>query len=90
MFLKRGIAVLKPEFAALRRLRPPSSSAADYSTSMAAFSQKLGALGNAVRALTAGQDPTTVVKLLQRQLAPIETRENAAWAALQIPSCANR
>jgi hypothetical protein len=89
-FLKRGIAVLKPELSQLRALQPPHQLADEYATSTSAFSQKLGALDGTVHSLAGGADPTVAIKLLQQQLTPIEAREDGAWEALEIPACVNR
>lgn len=90
MFLARGIAVLKPELATLRTLRPPSDLADVYATSMNAFANKLRALKDTIRDLSGGEDPVIAIKTLQQELAPIESQENGAWQALQIPACVNR
>jgi hypothetical protein len=89
-FLKRGIAVLTPELNALRGLRPTGDVADVYSTSLDAFANKLSDLRHAVHELSGGEDPVIAVKTLQQQLAPIESQENGAWQALEIPACLNR
>jgi hypothetical protein len=89
-FLKRGIAVLAPELNALRALRAPGEVADVYSTSLGAFASKLSDLRHAIHQLSGGEDPVIAVKTLQQQLAPIESQENGAWQALEIPACLNR
>jgi hypothetical protein len=89
-FLKRGIAVLTPELNGLRGLRPPGDVADVYFASLGAFANKLSYLRHAVYELSAGEDPVIAVKTLQQQLAPIESQENGAWQALEIPACLNR
>lgn len=89
-YLSRGIAVLRPELAGLRALKPPSDLAQVYAISITAFSHKLGALRSAMRHIKAGADPAGAFKALQRRLAPLETSENGAWEALQVPACLNR
>lgn len=86
-FLRRGIAVLRPELAQLRALRPPSDLAQVYGISVQAFSGKLLALDAAVRDLDSGADPAPAFKALQQRLTPLESEENGAWQALQVPAC---
>jgi hypothetical protein len=89
-FLRRGIAVLTPELVALKALRPPTDVADVYSTAIDSFSQKLAALKATLHDLNRGQDPVAALQGLQRRLAPIESSENGAWQALQLPACLNR
>jgi hypothetical protein len=90
-FLQRGIAVMTPELAKLRALRPARGDVADvYSTSVHTFSEKLRALERTVRELNSGEDPVLAIKGLQRKLKPLESQENGAWQALQIPACQSR
>jgi hypothetical protein len=89
-FLKQGIAVMRPELASLEALSPPSDLAQVYGISTHAFAGKLHALDAAVRRLDRGADPVPAVQSLQRRLAPLESEENGAWQALQIPACLNR
>ena len=86
-FLRRGIAVLKPELSRLRTLHASGGSASVYSTALGAFSEKLRLLQEAVGALDAGADPVSTFKNLQQQLQPLEGRENEAWRSLEIPAC---
>jgi hypothetical protein len=88
-FLKQGIAALTPELKGLRKLRAPSDLAQVYSTGVGAFTQKLNALKTAVRQLDSGASPVTAMTDLQQRLAPIETAEDGAWQALEVPACMN-
>jgi hypothetical protein len=88
-FLKRGIAVLTPELKALKKLRAPSDLAQVYATGVGAFTQKLSALKSAVHQLDSGASPVTAMTDLQQRLAPIETAEDGAWQALEVPACMN-
>jgi hypothetical protein len=89
-FLKRGIAVLRPELVRLRGLRPPVEAADVYDTSLTMFARKVTTLDATVHELGAGADPVAAFHSLQRRLAPIEVQENDAWRALEIPACMNR
>ena len=88
-FLKRGIAVLTPELTKLRTLRAPTDLAQVYSTGIGAFTQKLKALRAAVHELDSGANPVTAMTALQQRLAPIESAEDGAWQALEMPACMN-
>jgi hypothetical protein len=88
-FLKRGVAVLEPELAGLKVLKPPTELAQVYSTSIGAFSQKVNAIKAAVRELGSGANPVTAMTALQQRLAPIELAEDGAWQALEVPACLN-
>lgn len=90
LFLKRGVAVLGPELAHLRTLKPSSELAGDYSTSLTAFSSELKTLEKTMHGLSAGADPVLAMKDLQRRLAPLEAREDDAWRKLGISACLNR
>ncbi len=89
-FVARGIAVLEPEYRRLKALHPPSDLAQVYDISLTAFRGKLAAMKAAVRHLHHGLDPVIAMKTLESQLAPLETSENGAWQALQVPACLNR
>ena len=89
-FLRRGVPILTRELASLRALQPPSALSGDYRSALSAFSQQLTLIQAAVRRLDAGADPVITFKLLQSQLAPIESRGAAAWQALGVPSCVNQ
>jgi hypothetical protein len=86
-FLTRGIAVFNPELARLRSLRPPADLAGNYTTSVDAFSRELADLELAVHSLHAGEDPVLAIRTLQRRLCPIESTQDRAWGALQVPTC---
>jgi hypothetical protein len=88
-FLERGIAVLEPEYQRLRALRPPSDLAQVYAIPVSTFSRKLDAMKSAAHRLEHGGDPAITMKTLQRRLAPLESSEQGAWAALQVPACAS-
>jgi hypothetical protein len=89
-FLRRGIAVLTPELAGLRTLKAPDELAQVYSSSIQAFSQKLDALKAAVHEMDSGANPVTAMTALQQRLSPIESAEDGAWRALEVPACVNR
>jgi hypothetical protein len=90
-FLQRGISAMTPELAGLRALRTSRGDVADvYSTSVDSLSKKLTTLKRTLRDLDRGEDPITAVKSLEHRLAPLESQENGAWQALQIPACMNR
>jgi hypothetical protein len=88
-FVRAGIAVLTPELKQLKTLRAPDDLAEVYSTSITALSQKLRALQSAVREMNSGANPVTAMTALAQRLAPIETSEDGAWQALEIPTCMN-
>jgi hypothetical protein len=88
-FLNRGIAVLAPELAALKLMRPPSDMAHDYKLALAASQGELQALRSALRGLKAGNDPVVAIKTLQQQLSPLESRAHVAWSSLDLPACAS-
>jgi hypothetical protein len=89
-FLKAGIAVLTPELAQLRALKPPSDLADVYATSISSFSRKLDLLRSAAHQLDSGANPVSAMTALQQRLAPVELAEDGAWRALQVPACLNR
>ena len=89
-FLNRGITVLRPELAALKALNPSGDIAEVYGISLHAFSRKLDALTATVHNIDSGGDPVREMQALQTRLAPLESSENGAWQALQIPACLNR
>ena len=89
-FLGRGAAALAPELVELRALKPPEDEAGLYSAALAAASRQLTILDGTIHELDRGADPMTVIKTLQRRLAPTESAENAAWRTLGIPACASR
>lgn len=90
LFLKRGLAVLRPELAHLRTLRAPSELSDAYAVSLTAFSRELHELEKTAHGLASGNDPVLAIKTLQARLAPLETREDGAWRKLDIPACMER
>ena len=90
LYLKRGIAVMKPELAQLRALRPPSDVADVYAVSVSSFAKKLSYLKATVHDLAGGEDPVIAMRTLQQDLAPVEKQEDGAWQTLQITACVNR
>jgi hypothetical protein len=89
-FLRRGVAVLRPELAGLRRLRAPSEEAGAYSAALASLARELTILTDTAHDLDRGADPMPTIKTLQRRLAPVEADGNAAWRTLGVPGCVNR
>jgi hypothetical protein len=89
-FLKRGVAVLAPELMALIKLRPGAEASPTYTTALQAFRRELAMVKDTAESLRRGGDPVIAVKTLERQLAPLQARENAAWESLQIPACLAR
>ena len=89
-FLRRGIAVLRPELSQLAKLRPGRPAAALYATALRAFRRELGMVRATAQSLRRDADPVIAVRTLQRQLAPIEAQANAAWETLEIPACVTR
>ncbi|HEY2317264.1 MAG TPA: hypothetical protein VGH67_03120 [Solirubrobacteraceae bacterium] len=85
-FLRRGIAALGPEVAALSTLQP-GDLGTQWGRARAATEQELKALQASLNGLRAGNDPVVAIKTLQAQLAPLETRASTAWLALKIPAC---
>jgi hypothetical protein len=82
--------VLKYELANLRGLRPPGSMATTYKNALADFSAELTLIQGTLPRLDSGGDPVIAIKLLQEQLAPIESRGSLAWQSLGIPACVNQ
>jgi hypothetical protein len=89
-YLRKGVSVLAPELAALRRLGPSTDLAKDYDAALAEFASTVRALRGAIAGLRSGAAPVSAYQTLQRQLAPIVAQQNASWQALQIPACVNR
>ena len=89
-FLRRGTYVLGPELAELRALRPPADAAGTYAAALTAWSRQVTILDDTIRRLDGGADPLSMIKTLQRRLAPTESAENAAWRTLGIPACLSR
>jgi hypothetical protein len=89
-FLRRGIAVIRPELADLRTLRAPSEQAGAYSSALAALARELTILTATAHDLDDGADPVTTVKTLQHRLAPVEGASDAAWRTLGVSACLSR
>ncbi len=86
-FLARGLAVLKPELAQLRVLSVPEKLGPVYGVSLNAFAGEVQALASAIRRLRAGADPHATIAALAHRLEPLQSEENGAWRALEIPAC---
>ena len=86
-FLRRGLAVFEPELASLRVLSAPGDLDQAYAVSLDAFADKLQALSLAITRMRAGADPRTTIAGLAHRLAPLDSKENRAWRALEIPAC---
>ena len=89
-YLRKGVSVLAPELASLRRLGPPTDLAKDYDATLTEFASTVQALRTAIVGLRSGAAPVSTYQALQRQLAPIVAQENGSWQVLQIPACVNR
>jgi hypothetical protein len=89
-YLHRGLAVLRPELAALRRLHPPSDVSDVYTNTVKSFSQKLTYLQSTAQSIDGGADPVTAMRSLQQKLGPVEQQENGGWQALELPACLSR
>ena len=88
--LRRGVAVLRPDLAGLRRLRAPSERAGAYSAALGSLARELTILTDTVHDLDRGADPLPMIKTLQDRLAPVEADGDAAWRTLDVPACVNR
>jgi hypothetical protein len=89
-FLRRGVRVLTPELAALRSLKVPRGASEAYGSALTAFSDELDVLEAGIRELDRGADPVAAIKTVQQRLAPLESRQDAAWQALGLPGCMDR
>jgi hypothetical protein len=89
-FLRRGIAVLRAELAALHALRVPGAQAGPYSVAVGALAHELAILTSTAHDLDRGADPLTTIKTLQHRLAPVEADDDAAWRTLGVPACVSR
>jgi hypothetical protein len=87
-FLSRGIAALRPELAALGRLRPSGGMAGALDRGRAATAKMLKVLQSTLKGLKAGNDPVVAIKTLQQDLIGLEQQATAAWRAAEIPACA--
>ncbi len=88
-FLRRGIAALGPELAALSAMHPSGDLGVRFRKAMSDTEQELKVLQSALKGLKAGNDPIVAIKTLQAQLAPLETQARTAWRALGVPECAD-
>jgi hypothetical protein len=88
-FLKRGIAVLTPAVAALKRLKPPPDVANVFENSVHGLEKQLDLVERTARYLRDAQDPVLAMKTLQQRLTPIEAGVDSGWRALEIPACIN-
>ncbi len=89
-FLRRGVAVLRPELAGLRALRVPHEQSGTYSVALGSLARELTILTGTAHDLDRGADPLTTIKVLQRRLAPVEAAADAAWRTLDVPACVSR
>jgi hypothetical protein len=89
-FLRRGIAILTPELAGLRRLRAPSEQSGAYATALQSLARERTILSGTVQDLDRGADPLSTIKTLQHRLAPVEADDDAAWRTLGVPACVER
>jgi hypothetical protein len=88
-FLRRGIAALRPELAALAAMHPGGELGVHFHKALNATRQELTVLKSSLKGLKAGNDPIVAIKTLQAQLAPLETQARAAWRTLDVPDCAD-
>jgi hypothetical protein len=88
-FLRRGIAAVRPELAALSSLHPDGDQSGHFRAARVAIERELKVLQSSLKGVQAGNDPIVAVKTLQAQLAPLETQAKAAWQALGIAACAH-
>ena len=86
-FLRRGIAVLRREYVALRALDAGGAAATVFRGAVGALDTELQDLRGAAAGLARGADPLSTFKDLQVRLTPLELRADAAWSLLQIPAC---
>ncbi len=89
-FLRRGLAVLGPELAALRRLAPGTDLSATYHATVANFGAAVQRVRGTIAVLTSGGDPVSSFTTLEHELTSIVAGENAGWRRLQIPACVSR
>ena len=90
MFIRRGIDAFSPELRELQTLHVSSASSHAYSTALGAVASELSAMRSALKALDAGGDPLNTPRRLERRLAPLEARANAAWQTLPLQACQSR
>ena len=83
VFLNRGIAAIDREVTQLRALHATGTAR----TAVDGTAAELAALRFTLKGLHASNDPVITIKTLERRLAPIEQRTNAAWRKLDIRAC---
>jgi hypothetical protein len=88
-FLRRGIAALAPELAALSAMHPGGDLGVHFRKALSATEEELKVLQSSLNGLKAGNDPIVAIKTLQAQLAPLETQARTAWRALGVRDCAD-
>jgi hypothetical protein len=86
-YLQRGAAQLQHELTALQALGAPSDLASSYRGAVGEFAAALADVRATVARIGRGAGPIGAIRALELQLAPVLTRENASWRALQIPAC---
>jgi hypothetical protein len=89
-FLTAGVRAYAVELHGLRRLRAAHDAVATLGVATRALAGELDLMRSAVRALSHGADPLSAVPALQRRLAPVESRGDTAWRALDLPACLSR
>ena len=89
-FLRRGVAVLGPELAALRRLPPPADLSTRYHATLAEFGTAVQMVRGTIAVLARGGDAVASFASLEHELSPIVADENAGWRTLQIAACISR
>jgi hypothetical protein len=89
-FLIRGLGALEPELAELKLLDPPSAATPTYNRAVRAIGDELAVMRSAIAELNRGTDPIDVFRDLEAKLAPLETRADEAFRALQIDACTTR
>ncbi len=89
-FLRRGVAVLGPELAALRRLAPPADLSTRYHGTLAEFGAAVQTVRGTIAVLAHGGDAVASFAALEHNLTPIAARENAGWRTLEIAACVSR
>jgi hypothetical protein len=87
-FLRRGIAALAPQVAALQKLKPSREEANDYATALRTSERELALLRTTIKGLAAGDDPVVTIKALQGELGPAEDAAGQAWRDVDVPACA--
>jgi hypothetical protein len=89
-FLQDGLAVLQPELARLAALHADPDDQAVYAGALGTLGREIKDVKSTLAGLDHHQDPALAFASLQRRLAPLESRTDAAWRALEIPACLSR